>query len=279
MSRVAVVTGAASGIGAATADLLAHAGLRVAALDRDEPGLARYGTARNAVREDPGPARRDADAPADTARSGAGAPSDSQFFPVRCDVRDDAEVRRALDAVGARWGRVDVLVNAAGVLARADVEETTPEIWHTVLDINLSGTFRLVQAALPYLTDPATAGAKRVINVGSGAADRGYKYPAYTASKGGVVALTRQLAAELAPSGVTVNAINPGFIRTAINDDAWSDDAARERWEATIPLGRMGRPEEVAAAAAFLASESSSYITGQVIRVDGGRSAISPRPR
>ncbi|PXY36269.1 SDR family NAD(P)-dependent oxidoreductase [Prauserella flavalba] len=245
--RVAVVTGAASGIGAAIARQFSGEGLDVALLDRDDAGPVR------------------------DCRPG-------ETLALRCDVRDDAEVEAAV-AETARWrGRIDVVVNAAGVLARAGIRDTSWETWQSVLDINLTGTFRVVRAALPYLTDPATAGAKRVVNIGSGAADRGYAYPAYTASKGGVVALTRELAAELAPENVTVNAVNPGFVRTAINDDAWSDDTARHRWERTMPLGRMGLPEEVAAVACFLASPAASYLTGQVIRVDGGRSAISARP-
>ena len=252
-ARVAVVTGAASGIGAAIADQLIAAGVHVALLDKNVPASA-----------------------AAVHRSDASGHGDAMLVP--CDVRDDLGVASAIDRVATWRNRIDVVVNAAGVLVRSDIAATTPQTWQDVLDINLTGTFRVVQATLPYLVDPATAGTKRLINIGSGAADRGYAYPAYTASKGGVVAMTRQMAAELAPHGVTVNAINPGFIRTAINDDAWSDSEVRTRWEKTIPLGRMGRAEEVAAVACFLASPSASYVTGQTIAVDGGRGSITAAP-
>ncbi|GAA1248933.1 SDR family oxidoreductase [Prauserella halophila] len=247
-----MVTGAASGIGADIAVRLAATGMDVAILDRDGEGLSV------------------------TRRRCSGGVGD--VFEIECDLREEARIEAALRRFGSWRNHLDVVVNAAGVLARSDIAETTSEIWAAVLDINLTGTFRVVRAALPYLTRDTADRAKRVINIGSGAAEQGYAYPAYTASKGGVVALTRELAAELAPHGVTVNAINPGFIRTAINDNAWSDDEARSRVEGTIPLGRMGRPEEVGAVADFLASPESSYVTGQVITVDGGRSTISPPP-
>lgn len=247
---VALVTGAGSGIGAAVCARLVNDGVRVFGVDRDEAGLART--------------VQTVDRPA-------------SFAAHTCDVCDPAAVREAVAQAGAWGGRLDVLVNGAGVLERRQLAETTEEVWSRVIDINLSGTFRVIQAAREHLVDPATAGTKRIVNIGSGAADHGYAYPAYTASKGGVVSLSRELAAEFAPFGVTVNVVNPGFVRTGINADAWEDPEARARVEERIPLGRMGRPEDVASAVAFLASADAGFITAQVLRVDGGRGAILGR--
>jgi hypothetical protein len=155
---VALVTGAGSGIGAQVCRLLVEDGMRVTAADRNEAGL--HQTAALVSRSD-------------------------RLQTTVCDICDDDAVR-AMVADTVAWGsRLDVVVNAAGVLARYGTAETTDEVWTRVIDINLSGTFRVVRAAREALMDPATAGTKRVINVGSGAADQGYLYPAYTASKGG----------------------------------------------------------------------------------------------
>ncbi|WP_063710037.1 SDR family NAD(P)-dependent oxidoreductase [Amycolatopsis benzoatilytica] len=247
--RVALVTGAASGIGGAIARQLCADGLAVALVDRDAEGLAAV------------------------AESCAG-----PVLPATCDVVDAAAVRETVDAVAQWGGRLDVVVNGAGILVRADAESTTPEVWHRVLDVNLTGTFQVIQAALPHLRAGARTAGRRIVNIASGAATRGYVYPAYSASKGGVTALTRQLASEVAPLGITVNAVNPGVVRTAINRDSWEDDAVRERWERLIPLGRLGEPEDIAALVGFLASEAAGFITAQDIGVDGGSSNITAKP-
>jgi NAD(P)-dependent dehydrogenase (short-subunit alcohol dehydrogenase family) len=242
--RVALVTGGASGIGAATCLALHEDGFDVAVLDRDGSGAAST-------------ARRCGDA-----------------LPLTVDLRDEQAVHQAVADVIAWRGRLDVVVNAAGVLHRTGLADTDAETWARVLDINLTGTFRVCQAAQPHLLDGAEDGTKRIINIGSCAGEVGYAYPAYTASKGGIIALTRQLAAELAPHRITVNVVNPGFIRTPINDDAFTDPAQERRVAERIPLGRMGRPDEVAAVVRFLATPAAGYITAETIRVDGGQTAI-----
>lgn len=243
------MTGAASGIGAAIARRLSADGLAVALVDRDADRLA-----------------------------AVAASCGGEVTSAVCDVVDAAAVRATVESVVQWGGRLDVVVNGAGILVRADVDGTTPEIWRRVLDVNLTGTFQVIQAALPHLRTGAEAAHRRIVNIASGAATRGYAYPAYSASKGGVTALTRQIACEVAPSGITVNAVNPGVVRTAINRDSWQDDAVRERWESLIPLGRLGEPEDIAALVGFLASEAAGFITAQDIAVDGGRSNITVSP-
>lgn len=247
--RVALVTGAASGIGAASARQLCADGLAVALIDRDADGLT-------AVAES----------------------CDGDVMSAACDVVDAAAVHETVESVVQWGGRLDVVVNGAGILVRADVDGTTPDVWHRVLGVNLTGTFHVIQAVMPHLRAGDDTASRRIINIASGAATRGYAYPAYSASKGGVTALTRQIACEVAPLGITVNAVNPGVVRTAINRDSWEDDAVRERWEKLIPVGRLGEPEDIAALVGFLASEAAGFITAQDIGVDGGRSNITVNP-
>ena len=247
--RVALVTGAASGIGAAIARQLVADGLAVALVDRDADGLA------SVVESCDGP-----------------------VTSAACDVVDAVVVRETIDSVVQWGGSLDVVVNGAGILVRADLDGTTPEIWSRVVDVNLSGTFNVIRAAMPHLRAGDDTASRRIINIASGAASRGYAYPAYSASKGGVTALTRQIACEVAPLGITVNAVSPGVVRTAINRDSWQDDAVRERWEKLIPVGRLGEPGDIATLVGFLASEAAGFITAQDIAVDGGRSNIAVSP-
>lgn len=248
--RVAVVTGAASGIGAAVVRQLCEDGLAVGLVDRDADGLMAIASSVGAA----------------------------MVMTATCDVADAEAVRTVVDSVVAWGGGLDVVVNGAGILVRADVDATTSEIWDRVIDVNLKGTFHVIQSALPHLRDGDGTAGRRIINIASGAATRGYAYPAYSASKGGVTALTRQVACEVAPLGITVNAVNPGVVRTGINRDSWEDEAVRGRWEKLIPVGRLGEPEDIAALVGFLASEAAGFITAQDIGVDGGRSNITVNP-
>ena len=244
--RVALVTGAAQGIGRAIAAALVEAGARVHLADRDRDGVERAGV--------------ELGCPAHVA-----------------DLSDRGAAAGIVRAVVAAEGRLDVLALAAGGVAGqvgGPIEDVTEEAWHTLFRANVDGAFWLVQAAAPSLK---ASPAGRIVTIASGAGLRPSLtgIQAYTAAKHALVGLTKQLSWEFGPHGVTANAIAPGFVL--------SNPATRRQWESygpdgqaslvgSIHLRRLGRPEDVAAAALFLASDEAGWISGQVLSVDGGRS-------
>ena len=246
--KVAIVTGGASGIGLATAERLASEGAAVAIVDRE---LAAANVAAESIR---GPAGR-----------GKG---------FAADVTSRDQLASVFAAASKMFGRVDVVVNSAGVIARGNLEETSIEEWRRVLEIDLSSMFYSASAALPLLR---AAGGVSIVNIASVAGLRGAVNVAYVAAKGGVISLTRQLANELAKDRIRVNSISPGFTSTPLNQTL-RDAGAERYWTDRIPLGRYGAPDEIAAACAFLASDDASYVTGFDLVVDGGLSAVL-RPR
>lgn len=244
--RVALVTGASSGIGRATAALLARRGATVAL-------VALHG-------DDLDAAARDC--------SGTAIPA---------DVSDSAAVADAFERAEA-LGPVDAVVNNAGMSIVAPVTETTNEQWLRQLHTNLSGSFYVAREAARRM---APRGRGAIVNTASELALMGQAgYVAYTATKGGVLAMTRALAAELAHCGVRVNAVCPGAIDTPLLEAEFqvADDPAAERAEneRSIAMGRLGRPEEIAATIAFLLSDEASYVTGAQWSVDGGRAGCFP---
>jgi 2-keto-3-deoxy-L-fuconate dehydrogenase len=242
---VAAVTGGASGIGAAIVQVLRDRGARVAVLDLDVSAVP------------------------------------DGVLGVRTDVADDASVRAAVDAVVAELGRLDVLVNNAGIGAQGTVADNDDDEWRRVLDVNLVGAVRVSRAALPHLREsPAAA----IVNTGSIAATAGLPQRAlYSASKGAVLALTRAMAADHLAEGVRVNCVNPGTADTPwigrLLAKAVDPDAERAALEARQPHGRLVSAEEVAHAVAYLASPTSGSTTGIGMAVDGGMQDLRLRPR
>jgi len=190
-------------------------------------------------------------------------------FALQADVSNSTEVAKMFEEIKAKWSKLDILVNNAGIVAFADFESITEEEWDKILDINLKGQFLCSKEAVKLMSSGA-----RIINIASiasGGVGVGFFHTAhYTASKGGVVALTENMALDLAAKGINVNAIAPGVIETDMTKEMLGDEKAKAGLMARIPKGRVGKPEDIGATAAFLASKEADYITGTVIYVDGG---------
>ncbi|MFE7711276.1 SDR family NAD(P)-dependent oxidoreductase [Streptomyces sp. NPDC057486] len=240
----ALVTGGASGIGLATATLLAERGARVAVLD----------LAPEAVSE--------------------------PLVGFTADVGDDASIRAAVQQAAEALGGVDILVNNAGIGAAGTVEDNPDDQWHRVLDVNVLGIVRTTRAALPYLRRSAHAS---VVNTCSIAATAGLPQRAlYSASKGAVLSLTRAMAADHVREGIRVNCVNPGTVDTPwvgrLLDAAEDPEAERAALDARQPHGRLVTAEEVAAAVTYLASPAAASVTGTALAVDGGMAGLRLRP-
>ena len=244
--QTVLVTGAGSGIGAGIAAEMAKAGATVFVNDYDERSAKEIAESLTA--------------------------DGYSAHAVTGDITDEATVQKLIDDCQQIGGGIDVLVNNAGITGKQHFEDIDNATWNRVLSVNLTAPFALSAAVIPGMK---AKGRGRIINIASIAGIRVSVLggAAYTASKAGVLGLTRHLASELAPSNITVNAILPGVTLTPLVAQA-TDEASRTRVAASVPLGRMGTPRDIGRLAVYLAGESSSYITGVSIPVDGGMTVL-----
>jgi 3-oxoacyl-[acyl-carrier protein] reductase len=242
--QVALITGASSGIGRATAEAMAREGARVGV---------------NYCKNQAG-----ADETAETIRKAGG-----QALVVRADVTRAAEVQAMVDAVRKEWGRIDILVNNAGdLIARRSLTDMTEEYWDQIMALNLKSVFLCVRAAWQEMAERKSG---CIINVSSiaGRNGGGPGAAAYSAAKGGLLTYTKGLAKELAPHGIRVNGIAPGVIATPYHE-RYSPGEVFQRFIASIPLGRAGTSEDIADVIVFLASPAARYMIGETVEVNGG---------
>lgn len=244
-NRVALVTGAAMGIGKAVALLFAKEGARILAADVND-------TTAQTERE---------------IREAGGA---CLFVPT--DISSESDVEALVRAGSERFGTIDVLLNVAGIAHESPAHLLKLEDWHRILDVNLAGSFLCAKHVLPGMLN-ARRGS--IVNISSVQGLFGFPgYPHYAASKGGIIAMTRQMAREYAAAGIRVNCIAPGTVDTPMNAGVLSrvahPEELRAEWDRMHPLGRIGQPIDVAYAALFLACDESSWVTGQCIAIDGG---------
>jgi NAD(P)-dependent dehydrogenase (short-subunit alcohol dehydrogenase family) len=249
--RVALITGASRGIGRAIAQGLADAGASVALSSRTQADLLRNAEEIHA--------------------SGARA----EVFPA--DIARVAEIQALVRNVIVRMGQIDILVNVAGVNRRGPSTEITENDWDTVLNLNLKGLFFTSQAVGRYWAETRrfastnNRGKGKIINIGSIAGEKGSpRSAAYTASKSGVLGVTRTLAVEWAADGICVNCLAPGYIETELTKPLFDDPTFATSFHNRVPMGRRGYPADLVGAAVFLAAPASDYLTGQTIIVDGG---------
>lgn len=236
-NQIAIVTGAAQGIGRAISQRIAIAGAKVYMLDYNREGIART--------------------QAELMQNGC------QCVGVYCDISDTKQSRQIVQTIIAEEGRIDILVNNAGIAQNVNILDTTEQDWDRVFSVNLRGPFFLTQVVLKAMIEQHRG---RIVNIASLAGERGGRFAGihYSASKGAVITMTKSIALTAGAHGITVNAIAPGLIQTPMGDSLHFDVAE-------IPMGRLGTPEEVANAAYFLVSQSSSYINGTTLDVNGGQ--------
>jgi 3-oxoacyl-[acyl-carrier protein] reductase len=239
--RVAIITGAARGIGEAIALTFIREGAKVALIDVEKQRL-------EALKEE-------------IEKKGG------QAIAISCDITKSSEVKAMVNQVQRTFGRIDILVNNAGIIRRGTIETVTEEDWDRVIEVNLKGTFNCCKAVVELMKQQ---GYGKIVNVSSIAGKMGdiTSAPGYAPSKAGMDALTKTLARQLAVYGINVNSVSPHAIETEMSAQ-WSEERRKEII-ASIPLGRLGKPGDVAEAALFLASDEASFITGEILDVNGG---------
>ncbi len=241
--KIAIITGASSGIGKTCAIIFAWEGAKIIVADwSDGEEVA------NQIKENGGEA----------------------FF-IKTDVSNPADITKMIELCLKKFGKIDILVNNAGIVKFGALHETSEQDWDKVLDINLKGMFLAIKEVIPQMLKQ---GKGKIVSIASIAGLVGFdKVSAYCASKGGIIALTREAALEYATNKININCIAPGIIKTAMTKDMIDDPATKQSFQNSTPYPRLGEPEDIAYAAIYLASDESDFVTGEVLVVDGGWTA------